>query len=250
MAGHSHWANIQRSKGAVDAKRGKLFGKLSRAIIVAARNGGGDPDMNLRLRYAIDKAKAVSMPKDNIERAVKKGTGESGDAEVFDEVLYEGYGPGGTAVMCEILTDNRNRTAGEIRKLFDNQGGSLGTTGCVAWMFDRKGVCTLPAGGVDEDALFEAALEAGAEDVARDGDTFEILCPPDDFDAVQAALTAAGFEPTDAEVRQVPQNYVDLEGADARAVVRLMDGLEEHDDVQAVTANFNIPEDVMAELEA
>ena len=217
---------------------------------MAARNGGGDPDMNLRLRYAIDKAKAVSMPKDNIERAVKKGTGESGDADVFDEVLYEGYGPGGTAVMCEILTDNRNRTAGEIRKLFDNHGGSLGTTNCVAWMFDRKGVFILPAAGVDEDALFEAALEAGAEDVARDGDTFEITCPPDDFDAVLAALTAAGFEPDDAEVRQVPQNYVDLEGADARAVVRLMEGLEEHDDVQAVTANFSLPDDVMAELSA
>ena len=199
MAGHSHWANIQRSKGANDKARGKLFGKLSRLIIVAARNGGADPDMNLRLRYAIDKAKAVSMPKDNIERAVKKGAGELNDGETFDEVLYEGYAPGGTAVLCEILTDNRNRTAGEIRKAFDRFGGSLGTTGCVSYLFDTKGVFTIPASATDEEALFEIVLEAGAEDVKREGSgdeaVFEVLCDPRDFDAVAGALNDAGVEP-------------------------------------------------------
>ena len=246
MAGHSHWANIQRSKGAVDKKRGKLFGKLSRLIIVAARSGGADPDMNLRLRYAIDKAKAVSMPKDNIERAVKKGAGELDSGESFDEVIYEGYAPGGVAVLCEILTDNRNRTAGEIRKAFDRFGGSLGTTGCVAYLFDQKGVFTIPASQTDEETLFEVALEAGAEDVKREGSdedaVFEVLCPPSDFDAVAAALKEAGVEPDNAEVTRVPQNYVDLDNDTAGQVMRLMEELEDHDDVQSVSANFNLPE--------
>ncbi len=246
MAGHSHWANIQRSKGAVDKKRGKLFGKLSRLIIVAARNGGGDPDMNLRLRYAIDKAKAVSMPKDNIERAVKKGSGDLDSGESFDEVIYEGYGPGGAAVLCEILTDNRNRTAGEIRKAFDRFGGNLGTTGCVAFLFEQKGVFTIPASATDEETLFEIVLEAGAEDVKREGSdgdaVFEVLCPPTDFDAVAAALSEAGIEPENAEVTRVPQNYVDLDGDTAGPMLRLMEELEDHDDVQSVSANFNLPD--------
>ena len=247
MAGHSHWANIQRSKGANDKARGKLFGKLSRLIIVAARSGGADPDMNLRLRYAIDKAKAVSMPKDNIERAVKKGAGELNDGNSFDEVVYEGYAPGGTAVLCEILTDNRNRTAGEIRKAFDRFGGSLGTTGCVSYLFDTKGVFTIPASATDEEALFEIVLEAGAEDVKREGSgddaVFEVLCDPADFDAVAAALDKAGVEPENAEVTRVPQNYVDLDRDSAGQVLRLMEELEDHDDVQSVSANFNLPAD-------
>ncbi|MFH5803899.1 YebC/PmpR family DNA-binding transcriptional regulator [Alienimonas sp. DA493] len=246
MAGHSHWANIQRSKGIVDKKRGKLFGKLSRLIIVAARSGGPDPDMNLRLRYAIDKAKAVSMPKDNIERAVKKGAGELDTGESFDEVIYEGYAPGGVAVLCDILTDNRNRTAGEIRKTFDRFGGSLGTTGCVAYLFDQKGVFTIPASATDEETLFEVALEAGAEDVKREGSdedaVFEVLCPPTDFDAVAAALKEAGIEPDNAEVTRVPQNYVDLDNDTAGQVLRLMEELEDNDDVQSVSANFNLPD--------
>ena len=245
MAGHSHWANIQRAKGANDKARGKLFGKLSRLIMVAARSGGGDPDMNLRLRYAIDKAKAASMPKDNIERAVKKGTGEAGDGESFDEVVYEGYGPGGTAVLCEILTDNRNRTAGEIRKAFDRFGGSLGTTGCVAFLFDLKGVFTVPRSAATEEALFEIVLEAGADDVKKEGDgedaVFEVLCDPSDFDAVAQALDEAGIEPENAEITRVPQSYVDLDAEAAGSVLKLMEALEDHDDVQSVSSNFNLP---------
>ena len=191
MAGHSHWANIAHKKSMIDNKRGKLWSKLSKAIIVAAKAGGGDPAMNLRLRYAIDDAKAVSVPKDNIERAIKKGTGEL-ESNSFDEVLYEGYGPGGVAVLCDILTDNRNRTAPEVRKIFEMAGGKLGATGCVAWMFDRKGLITIPAAGTSEDALMELALEAGADDVREAGDSFEVICSPDAYAKVADAIAAAG----------------------------------------------------------
>src|SRR5579872_1716595 len=191
MAGHSHWANIAIKKGRADKKKGKLFGKLSRAIIVAAHHGGGDPSSNLALRYAIDKARKSSMPKDNIDRAIKKGCGE-GSEESYSEIVYEGYGPGGVAVLCDILTENRNRTAGEIRKIFEVVGGNLGSTGCVAWMFERKGVILISSKSVAEERLFEVALDAGASDVQETGEMFEVSCTPDSFQEVTSAIEAAG----------------------------------------------------------
>lgn len=247
MAGHSHWANIAAKKGVADKKRGKLFGKLSRAIIVAAQHGGGDPDSNLALRYAVDKAKKASMPKDNIERAVKKGCGES-SAEQYFELSYEGYGPGGVAILCDALTENRNRTAGEVRKIFEVHGGNLGSTGCVAWMFERKGLFMIPADGVDEDHLFEIALEAGADDVKHSGDAFEVTCPTDAFEAVSQALEAADFATTVSEIARLPANTVDLDAEVGRKVLKLMEALEDQDDVQNVTANFNIPDEIMEEV--
>ncbi|HVW37635.1 MAG TPA: YebC/PmpR family DNA-binding transcriptional regulator [Pirellulales bacterium] len=247
MAGHSHWANIARKKALVDNKRGKLWSKLSKYIIVAAKMGGGDPDANLRLRYAIDKARAVSMPKDNIDRAIKRGTGEL-DGGNLDEVLYEGYGPGGVAVLCEILTDNRNRTASEIRKIFEVAGGKLGESGCVSWMFERKGVFTIPAKQIDEEALLELALEAGADDVKRDGDLFEVLCDPSAYQQVSDALTARGLEPESSQINRIPTNTVDLDAETGRSVLKLVEKLDDHDDVQGVSANFNIPDEAMAEI--
>ena len=249
MAGHSHWANISFKKGLVDKKRGKLFGKLARYIIVAARRGGGDPAANLALRYAVDRAKKASMPGDTIERAIKKGTGELG-ADTFDEVLYEGYGPHGVAVLCEILTENRNRTAGEVRKIFEVRGGNLGTTGCVGYLFERKGVFVISTKHTSEDKLFELALEAGASDVKAAGDNFEVLCDPDAFQAVMAALEAAGIPTESAELARIAGNTVELDADAARSVLKLMDALEDHDDIQNVFANFNISDAVMAELAA
>lgn len=249
MAGHSHWANIAAKKGVMDKKRGKLFGKLSRAIIVAARNGGGDPAMNLALRYAIDKARKSSMPADNIERAIKKGTGET-TGENFEQVVYEGYGPGGTAVLCDILTDNRNRTAGEVRKIFEIHGGNLGGSGCVAWMFDRKGLFTVPAANADEDRLLEISLEAGADDVARSGDLFEVTCGVEAFQQVADALQEAKIPLESAELTRISSTTVDLDAADGRRMLKLLEALEDQDDVQSVTANFNIPDEVMAEVAA
>jgi len=249
MAGHSHWANIAFKKGLVDKKRGKLFGKLARYIIVAARRGGGDPAANLALRYAIDRAKKASMPGDTIERAVKKGTGELG-AETFDEVLYEGYGPHGVAVLCEILTENRNRTAGEVRKIFEVHGGNLGTTGCVGWMFERKGVFVVSPKHATEDRLFEVALDAGASDVKSAGDNLEVICDPDSFQGVTAALEAAGIPTESAELMRIAGNTVELDADSARSVLKLMEALEDHDDIQNVYANFNIPDSVMAVLAA
>jgi YebC/PmpR family DNA-binding regulatory protein len=248
MAGHSPWANIKHRKAAVDAKRGKLWTKLSKAIIVAARMGGGDPDTNLRLRYAINDAKAVSMPKDNIERAVKRGTGEIAGGEV-EEMLYEGYGPGGVAVLCEIMTDNRNRTAPEIRKLFDTWGGKLGATNCVAWMFERKGLFLVPAAKTNEDKLIEATLEAGADDIKREGDQFQVTCPVEAFNAVGDALTAAGIEPESKQLTRIPTNMVELADVEtAKSVLKLMEALDDHDDVQNVSANFTIPESAMGAI--
>lgn len=249
MAGHSHWANIAHKKGRADKSRGKLFGKLARYIIVAARRGGGDPAANLALRYAIDRAKKCSMPNDTIDRAVKKGTGEL-ETETYDEVMYEGYGPNGVAVLCEILTENRNRTAGEVRKIFEVNGGNLGSTGCVAWMFERKGIMQISAKSVAEEKLFEVALEAGASDVQQFGEMFEVSCSPESFQAVSAAIESAGIPMESAEVLRVAANTVDLDIDAARAVLKLMESLEDHDDVQSATANFNIPDAVMAELEA
>src|SRR4051812_40127376 len=191
MSGHSHWATIKHKKGAVDAKRGKLWSKLSRAIIIAARHGGGDPNMDLKLRYAIDKARQVSMPKDNIERAVKRGTGEV-EGMTFEEVVYEGYGPGGVAVLVEVLTDNRNRTAGEVRKIFERSGGKMGSAGCVGYLFERKGLFSIDASTIDEDTLMGLALDAGADDLKQSGTTFDITCDPTVFNQVQEALTKKG----------------------------------------------------------
>lgn len=248
MAGHSHWANISIKKGIIDKKRGKLFGKLARLIIVAAKRGG-DPAANLALRYAIDRAKKASMPADTIEKAVKKGTGELA-SESYDEVFYEGYGPGGVAVLCEILTDNRNRTAGEIRKLFEVHGGNLGSTGCVAYLFERKGFFQIPAKGLTEDRLMEIVLDAGATDVHPAGDFFEVECTPDTFQAVTAALEEAKIAVESSEISRVAAMHVDVEGDSARSVMKLMEALEDHDDVQSVTSNVNIPESLLAELAA
>ncbi len=248
MAGHSHWAGIKHKKALVDAKRGKAWSKLSKAIIVAAKTGGGDTDMNLRLRYAIEDAKAVSMPKDNIQRAIKKGTGEL-EGGNFDEIFYEGYGVGGVAVLCEVLTDNRNRTAPEVRKIFELAHGKLGSTGCVAWMFDSKGLFLVLKEGADEDSLMEIALEAGADDVELVSGNFEITCDPNAFQDVSKALSEAGVNTEVSQITRIPQNTVDLNAADARKVLKLMERLDDHDDVQSVSANFNIPDEVMAEIE-
>jgi len=248
MSGHSHWAGIKHKKALVDAKRGKHWSRLSKAIIVAAKIGGGDADMNPRLRVAIDAAKAVSMPKDNIQRAVKRGTGEIGGGSL-DEILYEGYGPGGVAVLCEVLTDNRNRTAPEIRKLFEVSDGKLGAAGCVAWMFEKKGLFLVAAAQADEDKLMEIALEAGADDVRPSGDKFEIVCPPEVHEAVSKALAQAGIKPDVSEVSRLPKNTVDVSDADtARKILKLMNRLDDHDDVQNVSSNFNIAEEILAQV--
>ncbi len=247
MAGHSHWAGIKHKKALIDNKRGKLWGKLSKAIMVAARMGGGDPDANIRLRFAIDSAKAVSLPKENIQRAIKAGTGVlKGDN--FEETIYEGYGAGGVAVMCEILTDNRNRTAGEIRKIFELADGNLGSTNCVAWMFERKGLILIAADKCDEDKLMEIALEAGADDVKRVDENFELTCDPGKFQELVIAIEAAGITPEAKEISRIPTNTVELDADTARKVLKLVEALDDHDDVQSVAANYNIPDEAMAEI--
>jgi YebC/PmpR family DNA-binding regulatory protein len=248
MSGHSHWATIKHKKGAVDAKRGKLWSKLSRAIIIAARHGGGDPNMNLKLRYDIGKAREVSMPKDNIERAIKRGTGEV-EGLTFDEITYEGFGPGGAAVLVEILTDNRNRTNGEVRKLFERGGGNMGGAGCVGYLFERNGLFHIPAEGIDEDALLATVLDAGADDLRRTGPSFEIVCDPLAFNKVQESLQKAGLNVTNAELAQIPKTPMDVDAETARRVVRLMESLDDHDDVQNVYSNINMTEEIIAELE-
>jgi len=246
VSGHSKWSTIKHKKGAADAKRGQLFSKLSRAIIVAAREGGPDPDANLALQNAIEKARSYSMPKDNIERAIARGSGTDTDAAAYETVVYEGYGAGGVAVLVEALTDNRNRTAAEVRHIFSKNDGNLGTTGAVAWLFERRGVVLVDADGVDEDELTLAALEGGAEDVSLDGSSYQVLCAPPDLNAVRAALEDAGIEIQSAESTMVPKTTVEVEDeAAARKIVRLMDALEENDDVQDVYANFDIPERVL-----
>jgi YebC/PmpR family DNA-binding regulatory protein len=247
MAGHSHAANIMYRKAAVDSKRSKLWGRLSKAIMVAAKLGGGDPDANVRLRTAIIDAKAVSMPKDNIERAVKKGTGELGGGDV-EEILYEGYGPGGVAILCEIVTDNRNRTAPEIRKLFEVNGGKLGGTNCVAWMFERKGLIIVSTKSVGEDKLMEVALEAGADDVKSAGDAYEIICNPDTYSQLVEALQAASITTDSKQITRIPNTTVNLDVDTARSVLKLVQALDDHDDVQNVSSNFNIPDEALAEL--
>ena len=246
MSGHSKWSTIKHKKGAADARRGKLFSKLSRAIMVAAKEGGSDPGSNLALQNAIDKARSYSMPKDNIERAIAKGAGEGTDGSIFETVVYEGYGPEGVAVLVEALTDNRNRTASDVRHLFTKFGGNLGATGAVAWQFERRGVVLVPANGVDEDELVLAAADAGADDVERDGSTFVVSSSPEELTHVREALVAAGLELESAGLSMVPKTTVAIaDESTAKAVVRLVEGLEDNDDVQDVYANFDIPEAVL-----
>ncbi|MEX2168476.1 MAG: YebC/PmpR family DNA-binding transcriptional regulator [Pirellulales bacterium] len=249
MAGHSHWAGIKHKKALIDTRRGKLWSKLAKAIIVAAKGGGGDPDANLRLRYAISDAKAVSMPKENIERAIKRGTGEL-EGGNLESVMYEGHGPAGVAVLCEILTDNRNRTAPEIRKLFEINGGKLGATGCAAWMFDRKGLLIVSTQTIDEDSLMELALEAGAEDVRVQGDVYEVISELEAYNSVCEAIDSANLATESREITWIAKDTVEVTGGDARRVLRLVELLDEHDDVQSVAANFNVPDEAMAEIEA
>jgi len=248
MAGHSHWAGIKHKKAANDAKRGKVWSKVARMIIVAAKNGGGDPAANLALRYAIDKAKSVNMPKDTIEKAVKKGSGELGGAD-YVEVLYEGYGPSGVAVMVEALTDNRNRTGPEVKRIFEKHGGSLGTSGCVNWMFKKKGLLTVGTAAVDEDDLMELALGAGAEDMENTGDVFEITCDPSAYEELKQALDAKEIPTEVAEISMVPDNMIEIaDEAVAKRVVSMMEAFDDHDDVQNAYANFDIPEEVMSKV--
>lgn len=241
MSGHSKWATIKRKKSKIDAQRGKLFTRLSREIIVAARNGGGDPDGNMRLKTAIQKAKEANLPNDNITRAVQKGAGELGGA-AYEEFFYEGYGPGGVAVMLEIMTDNRNRTAGEIRYIFSKNGGSLGETGCVSWMFDQKGLFIIEKADnkINEDDLMLLALEAGADDFKVEDDSYEITSNPSDFSEIKETLESKGINMAMSEVTMVPQTTIKLEGKEADQMVRLMETLEEHDDVQNVYVNFEL----------
>jgi YebC/PmpR family DNA-binding regulatory protein len=248
MSGHSHWATIKHKKGAIDAKRGKLWSKLSRAIIIAARHGGGDPTMNLKLRYAIDKARQVSMPKDNIERAIKRGTGDL-EGQTFEELTYEGIGPGGVAILVDVVTDNRNRTSGEVRKTFERAGGKMGSAGAVAYLFERKGLFTVKAAGQDEDTLMGVALDAGADDLKRVGDTFEITCDPASFNKVQEALHKANIPTVTAEITQLGKVPVDTDVETGQKVMRLIEALDDHDDVQNVYSNLNLTEAMMAGME-
>lgn len=241
MSGHSKWATIKHKKGALDAKRGKLFTRLIKEMTVAARNGGGDINTNPRLRTVVAEAKAANMPAENIKRAIQRGTGELPGVS-YEEISYEGYGPGGAAVIIECMTDNKNRTVGEIRHMLGKHGGSLGESNSVAWMFSKKGYIVLEKGGLDEEKLLNTVLEAGGDDMRDDGDNWEIITEPSAFEAVRDAIKALGIEPATAQVAMLPQNYVKLEGKEAAAMVRLMDAIEDHDDVQNVWSNFDIEE--------
>ncbi len=246
MSGHSKWSTIKHKKGAADAKRGKLFTKLSKAIIVAAKEGGPDPAANLSLQNAIEKAKSYSMPKDTIERAIARGAGTDADAAAFETIVYEGYGPEGVAVLVEALTDNRNRTASDVRHVFTKHGGNLGTTGAVAWLFERRGVVLVEGDSVDEDELMLAAADGGADDVERDGSVFQVSSSPEVLSAVREAIEAAGIQVQSAELTMIPKTTVEVaEESTAKKVIRLIEALEENDDVQEVSANFDIPEQVL-----
>lgn len=247
MAGHSKWANIKHRKSAEDAKRGKIFTKIIKEIIVAARMGGGDPSANPRLRTVLQTARQNNVPKDTIERAIKKGTGEL-EGVNYEEATYEGYGPGGAAVLIESLTDNKNRTVAEIRHIFSKNGGNLGENGCVAWMFEKKGWIPVEKNGVDEETLMEAAIDAGAEDVKDEGDIFEVICAPEDFEQVKEGLAAAGIKFSGAEITMLPKTTVNLEGKEAEQMLRLMNALDDSDDVQKVYTNADIPDSVIAAM--
>lgn len=247
MSGHNKWSTIKHKKGAADAKRGKIFTKLIKEITVGARMGGGDQNANPRLRMAVLAAKAENMPKANIERAIKKGTGELEGVE-YEEIVYEGYGPGGAAVIVEVMTDNKNRAVADVRHIFNKNNGNLGANGCVAWMFDKKGVFIVDKKEVSEDRLMEVAIEAGAEDVKDDGDTFEVTSSPADFEPVKTALETASIPFHDAEVTMIPQNMAKLEGKEAEQMIKLMDMLDDCDDVQKVYTNADIPDDVISSM--
>lgn len=249
MSGHSKWAQIRHKKAVVDAKRGKVFSKISKELSVAAKLGGGNPDMNPRLRLAIEKAKEANMPQDNVKRAIQKGTGELPGVN-YEEAIYEGYGPGGVALLLEILTDNKNRTVGEIRHIMTKHGGNMGEAGCVAWMFDKKGYILVDRRSIEEDTLMSAALDAGAEDFKNDPeeDNYEIITAPEDLTQVKEFLENQKITINLSEVTRIPQNYVKLEGSEAGKMLRLMDALEEHDDVQDVYANFDIPDEVLEKV--
>src|SRR5438874_5558645 len=247
MSGLPHCTTIKHKKAAVDAKRGKLWSKLSRAILIAARSGGGDPETNLKLRYAIDKAREVSMPRDNIERAIKRGTGEA-SGEIIEELQYEGFGPGGTAILVEVLTDNRNRTAGEVRKIFERGGGKMGSAGNVAFLFERKGVFSLDAAAMDEDTLMGIALDAGADDLRKTDSTYEITCDPTQFSQVQAALEKNNLKPLVAEIPQVAKVPREVDTETGQRIMRLMEALDDHDDVQNVYSDLHISDALIAEM--
>ena len=241
MSGHSKWHTIKHKKGAADAKRGKVFTRIIKELTVAARNGGKDPDSNPRLRTIIAEAKASNMPRENIERAIRRGTGEE-PGVVYEEVTYEGYGPGGVALMIQTLTDNKKRTVGEIRHLLDKHAGNLAAENSVAWMFSRKGEIVVEKGTIDEDELLSAALDAGADDLNDDGSAWQIVCAPEQFEAVRDAIKALGVAPASAQVAMIPQNYVKLVGKEAQQMLKLMEAIEDHDDVQHVWANFDVEE--------
>ena len=247
MAGHSKWANIKHRKAAVDAKRGKMFTKLIRELTVSAKEGGGDPDSNPRLRTAINAAKGSNMPNDTIDRAIKRGTGDI-EGVVYQEVFYEGYGPGGSAVYVQVLTDNKNRTVAEVRRLFTKNGGNLGESGCVAWIFDMKGRISYKADSVSEEELFETAIDAGAEDLFTEDSDLVVVTNTEDFENVKSALKDAGYEYENAEVTMIPKNNVKVDGKEAEQMIRLMESLEDSDDVQNVYANFDISEELLEAL--
>lgn len=242
MSGHSKWATIRHKKGAADAKRGKLFTKLIKEITVAARMGGGDEDANPRLRQAVLKARGANMPKDNIDRAIKKGTGDLEGVD-YEEIVYEGYGPSGVAIMVDTLTDNRNRTAADVRSIFSKQGGNLGENGCVSYLFSRKGVLAYDAEKYTEDQVFEVALEAGASDVSTEGEAIEVICEPEEFEGVLKAMQEAGFEHESAEIAKIPEATISLDTEGTRKALRLIELLEDNDDVQDVSSNIDIPAD-------
>lgn len=244
MSGHSKWSTIKHKKAAKDAKRGKIFTKLIKEITVAARMGGGDINANPRLRTAVLTARGSSMPSDNIERAIKKGTGEL-EGVTYEEIQYEGYGPGGVAIIAQVLTDNKNRTVSEIRRMFSKHGGNMGETGCVGWMFDKKGILTIDKAQVEEDRLMDLALDAGAEDVRDEGEVFEVITQPEDFEAVKERLDREKIAVSSAQVSLVPKNTVDVDAKNVEQVLKLSEELEDHDDVQNVAANFNIPDELM-----
>lgn len=250
MSGHSKWSTIKRKKGAADAKRGQLFTRLGRELMVAAREGGGDPESNFRLRLVVEKARQANMPKDNIERAIQRGAGVGKDGVVLDSVIYEGYGPGGTAVMVEVLTDNRNRTVAEVRRVFSRSGGNLGETGCVGWMFERKGTLTIDATDQDAEMIALAAIDAGAEDVKVDGDVVEVYATVEDFQRVREAMLGQEFKVDDAELSYVPKTLFQPDAKVTVQNMRLIEALEELDDVQAVHSNLDISEAALAEFEA
>lgn len=249
MSGHNKWSTIKHKKGAADAKRGKLFSKLIKEITVAARQGGGDLEGNPRLRTAIQGARAANMPKDNIDKAIKRGTGEIAGAS-YDEVSYEGYGPGGVAVLLEVLTDNKNRTVAEVRKIFDKYGGSLGESGCVSWLFDKKGVIEITGESLDEDEVMEVALESGAQDVRLEGAIFELITDPSDFETVKTSVEEKGWPIQLAQISMIPQTTVKLDGKKAEQMLKMMDALDDNDDVQNIHANFDISEEQMMQATA